>query len=98
MGPTRQLDPHVIETETEPVAPLYGRGQSSSTARLPAVTSTRDDPRDLAHLLSYLVGPLVGASDDGGDHGGSEEWDSGATPVETMAKQSKARTSFYGLR
>ena len=67
-------------------------------ASSPAMTSTRDDPRDLAHLLSYLVGPLVSASDDGGDHGGSEERDGGATPVETTAKKSQAQTSFYGLR
>ena len=56
------------------------------------------DPRDLAHRLSYLVGPLVGANDDGGDHGGSAELDGGAMPVEAMVMQSKARTSFYRLR
>ena len=65
--------------------------------RLPAVTSTRDDPRDLAHLLSYLVGPLVGASDDGGDHGGSEERYAGGTPVEATVAQPRARTSIYEL-
>ena len=64
----------------------------------PAVTSTRHDLHDLAHRLHYLVGPLVGASDDGGDHGGSEELDGGATPVETTATPSKARTSIYELR
>ena len=74
------------------------RGQSSSTARLPAVTSTRDDPRDLAHLLSYLVGPLIGASDDGGDHGGSEELDGGAMPVEATTIPTKERMSTYVLR
>ena len=62
------------------------------------MTSTRDDPRDLAHLLSYLVGPLVGASDDGGDHGGSEERDGGGTPEEATAAQPKARTSINELR
>ena len=43
------------------------------------MTSTLHDPRDLAHGLSYLVGPLVGASDNCGDHGGTEEQDGGAT-------------------
>ena len=91
-------DPHVGETRTEQAALSYWRGQSSPTARLSAVTSTRDDPRDLAHLLSYLVGPLVGASDDGGDHGGSEERYIGGTSVEATAAQPRARTSIYELR
>ena len=62
------------------------------------MTSTRDDPRDLAHLLSYLVGPLVGASDDGGDHGGSEERDGCGTPEEATTSQPKAQTSINELR
>ena len=74
------------------------RGQSSPTARLPAVTSTLHDPRDLAHRLSYLVGPLIGASNDGGDHGGTEERNGGAMPVETTTITTKARKRFYGLR
>ena len=90
MGPAGQGTPRVGDTEQSSGAARCWRGQSSPTARLPAVTSTRDDPRDLAHLLSYLVGPLVGASDDGGDHGGSEERDGGATPVETTTKKSQA--------
>ena len=90
-------DPRVSETRTEQAVLRYWRSQSSLTVNSPAVTSSRWDLLDLAHRLVYLVGPLVGASDDGGDHGGTEEWDGGATLVEAMAKQSKARTSFYGI-
>ena len=86
MGPTRQLDPHVIETETEPAALTYGRGQSSSTARLPAVRSSRRDLRDLAHLLNHLAGPIVDAMHGGGIHGGTAEPNNGAMPTETTAK------------
>ena len=86
MGPTRQLDPHVIETETEPTAPLYGRGQSSPTARLPAMRSSRCDLRDLAHLLNHLAGPIVDADDDGGGYGGSARWDNGGMPEEAAVK------------
>ena len=64
----------------------------------PAVTSTRHELRDLAHRLVYLVGPLVGTSDDGGDHGGSEERDDGGTSVEATAAQPRAWTSIYELR
>ena len=85
MGPTRQLDPHVIETETEPAALTYGRGQSSPTARLPVVRSSRRDLRDLAHLLSHLAGPIVDGKDDGGGNGGAAGLDHGKTPVEATA-------------
>ena len=98
MGPTRQLDPHVIETETEPAAPLYGRGQSSPMARLPAVRSSRRDLRDLAHLLSHLVGPIVDGKDDGGGNGGAARRDDGDTPATTSAAQPKVRTSTRVLR
>ena len=98
MGPTRQLDPHVIETETEPAALTYGRGQSSSTARLPAVRSSRRDLRDLAHLLSHLVGPIVDGKDDGGGNGGAARRDDGDTPATTSAAQPKVRTSTRVLR
>ena len=98
MGPTRQLDPHVIETETEPAALTYGRGQSSSTARLPAVRSSRRDLRDLAHLLSHLAGPIVDSRDDGGGHGGAAGLDYGGTPVEATARHKGARTSIPELR
>ena len=86
MGPTRQLDPHVIETETEPAAPLYGRGQSSSMARLPAVRSSRRDLHDLANLLSHLAGSIVDGNDDGSGYGGAAGLDHSGTPVEAMAK------------
>ena len=98
MGPTRQLDPHVIEMETEPAALLYGRGQSSPTANLPTVTSSRRDLLDLAHLMSHLAGPIVDASDDGGGNGGAARRDHGGTPVEATAKHKRAQTSFPGLR
>ena len=62
------------------------------------MTSTRDDPYDLTRRLNYLAGPLIGASDDGGDHGGSEERDGGGTPEEATAAQLKARTSINELR
>ena len=55
-----------------------------------AMTSTLHDTRDLAHPLRYLVGPLTGANYDGGGHGGSEEQDGGATPVEATVKSSDA--------
>ena len=97
-GGTREpVTPHVSETRTEQATLRYWRGQSSPTARLPAVTSTRGNPSDLEHLLSYLVGPLIGTSDDGSDHGGTEERDGGATPVETTATQPNVRTSIYVL-
>ena len=64
-------------------------------ASSPAVTSSPRDPRDLAHRLVYLVGPLIGASDDDGDHGGTEEWDGGGTPAMASAAQPDARTSIY---
>ena len=54
------------------------------------MTSTLHDTRDLAHQLRYLVGPLAGANYDGGGHGGSEEQDGGAMPVEATTKSSDA--------
>ena len=58
------------------------RGQSSPTARLPAVTSSPSDLLDLAHLSHHLAGPIVDASDDGGGHGGAVALDDGEAPVE----------------
>ena len=56
----------------------------------PAMMSTLHDTRDLAHRLRYLVGSLAGANYDGDGHGGSEEQDGGATPVEATVKSSDA--------
>ena len=98
MGPTRQLDPHVIETETEPAALTYGRGQSSSTARLPAVRSSRRDLRDLAHLLSHLAGPIVDGKDDGGGNGGVEVRVDGETLVWATVARTDAVPSITELR
>ena len=98
MGPAGQLTPPVIETETEPAALTYGRGQSSPTVRLPAVRSSRRDLRDLAHLLSHLAGPIVDGKDDGGGNGGAARRDDGDTPATTSAAQPKVRTSTRVLR
>ena len=99
IGGTRWTeDPHVGETRTEQAALRYWRGQSSPMANSPAMTSSRWDLLDLAHLLHYLVGPIVGASADGGGHGGTARRDDGGTPVTTSAAQSNARTSIYELR
>ena len=78
-------------------AALRWRGQSSPTANLPAVTSSHDDLRDLAHRLSYVGGLLVGASGYGGGHGGVEVRVDGETPVEATVTQTQARTSIYEL-
>ena len=98
MGPIGQRTPHVIETRIEQAVLLYWRGQSSPTANLPAVTSSRRDLLDLAHLLSHLAGPIVDSSDDGGSNGGAARLDYGGTPIEATAKHKRARTSFPGLR
>ena len=92
------VDPTGQRDKTEPVALLYGRGQSSPTANLPTVTSSRRDLLDLAHLMSHLAGPIVDASDDGGGNGGAARRDHGGTPVEATAKHKRAQTSFPGLR
>ena len=97
MGPTGQLTPPVIETETEPAALTYGRGQSSPTARLPAVRSSRCDLRDLAHLLSHLASPIADGKDDGGGNGGAARRDDGETSVKATVTQTQARTSIYEL-
>ena len=97
MGPFGQRTPHVIETKTGPVALLYWRGQSSSTANLPAVTSSPDVLLDLAHTMLYLVGLLVGAINGGGGHGGAEVRDDGEMPVEATTTRSNATPSIIEL-
>ena len=98
MGPVGQGTPHVIEMKIEPAALLYWRGQSSSTANLPAVTSSPDVLLNLAHTMLYLVELLVGASIGGGGHGGAEVRDDGETPVEATAAPTKAWTSISRRR
>ena len=95
MGPAGQLTPPVIETEIEPAALTYGHGQSSPTARLPAVRSSRRDLRDLAHLLSHLAGLIVDGKDDDGGNGGAARRDDGDTPVTTSVAQPNVWTSIY---
>ena len=97
-GTYASVGPTCHRGETEPAAPLYGRGQSSSPVRLPAVRSSRCDLRDLAHLLSHLAGPIVDSRDDGGGYGGAAGLDYGGTPVEAMARHKGAWTSFPELR
>ena len=92
------VDPTGQRDKTEPAALLYGRGQSSPTANLVAVTSSQRDLLDLAHLLNHLAGPIVDASDDGSGHGESVVLDDGAMPVEAMAARSNARSSITELR
>ena len=92
------VDPTGQQDKTEPAALLYGRGQSSPTANLPTVTSSRRDLLDLAHLLNHLAGPIVDASEDGGGHGGAVALDDGATPVEATAARSNATPSITELR
>ena len=97
MGPVSQGTPHVIETKTEPAALLYWRGQSSPTARLPAVTSTPGVLLDIAHTTIYLVGLLVGASNGGGAHSGAVALDDGEASVEATATRSNATPSITEL-
>ena len=84
VGPTCHRD------ETGPAALPYGCGQSSSTARLPVVRSSRRDLRDLAHLLSHLASPIVDGNDDGGGYGGSARRDNGGMPEEAAATRPRA--------
>ena len=72
--------------------------QSSTAVSSPAVTSSPRDLRDLAHRLSYSVGPLVWAMHGGGAHGGAVALDDGATPVEAMTTQTNATPSVTELR
>jgi len=62
------------------------------------VTSSPRDLRDLAHRLSYSVGPLVWAMHGDGAHGGAVALDDGATPVEATATQTNATPSVTELR
>ena len=64
------------------------------TVNLPAVTSSHDDLRDLAHRLSYMGGLLVGASGYGGSYGGTAGQNDGGTSEEATAEQAQARTSI----
>ena len=68
--------------------------QSSTAVSSPAVTSSPRDLRDLAHRLSYSVGPLVGAMHGGGAHGRAVARDDGGTPVVTTTAPTKAWTSI----
>ena len=92
------VDPTGQRDKTEPAVLLYGRGQSSPTVNLPAVTSSRRDLLDLTHLLNHLASPIVDASDYGSGHGGAVALDDGATPVEAMVARSNTTPSITELR
>ena len=94
MGPAGQRTPRVIDPKQGSYAARRWRGQSSTAASSPAVTSSPRDLRDLAHRLSYTVEPLVGVSNGGGAHGGTEVRADGETPVEATAAPTKAWTSI----
>ena len=91
-------DPLVSGTKTEPAALLYGRGQNSTAASSPAVTSSPDFLLDLAHLMSHLAGPIVDSRDDGSGYGGAAGLDYGGTPVEATARHKGAQMSIPELR
>ena len=93
MGPAGQGTPRVSDSKQGSGAAQRWRGQSSM-----AVMSSLRDLRDLAHRLSYTVGPLVGASNGGDGHGRAKVRDDDETPVEATATQSNATPSIYGLR
>ena len=59
---------------------------------------TLEHPHDIAHKLSYLVGPIAGANDDGGDHGGTAVWFDGEAPGPTEAARSRVTLRLYILR
>ena len=84
-----------VRQEQSRYAALWWRGQSLPTVNLPAVTSSHDDLRDLAHRLSYVGGLLIGASGYGGDYGGTAGRNDGGSSEEATAKQAQARTSIY---
>ena len=98
MGPVGQRTPHVSETEQGSGAARCWCGQSSPTASLPAVTSSRRDLRDLAHLLSHLAGPIIDGKDDGGGNGGAARRDDGETSVKATVAPTSATPSIYGLQ
>ena len=95
MGPVRQTTPHASDPKQGSGAARCWCGQSSPTASLPAVTSSRRDLRDLVHPLSHLAGPIVDGKDDGGGNGGAARRDDGETSATTSAAQPKVRTSNY---
>ena len=81
MGPTRQLDPHVIETKQSSGAAWHCAAAARRWRASPAMTSMLRDLRDLAKLLSHLAGLIIDSRADGGDHGGTAGLDHGGTPV-----------------
>ena len=62
------------------------------------MTSMLRDLRDLAKLLSHLVGLIVDSRADGGDHGGTAGRDIGGTPVWAMVARTNAALIITELR
>ena len=98
MGPTRQLDPHVIETKQSSGAAWHCAAMARRWRASPAVTSSPDLLLDLARLMSQMAGPIANSRDDGGGNGGAAGLDHGGTPVEATVKRKRAQTSIPGLR
>ena len=98
MGPTRQLDPHVIETKQSSGAAWHCAATARRRRASPAVTSSLDLLLDLARLMSQMAGPIADSRDGGGGNGGAAGLDHGGTPVEAMVTQINAWTSISGLQ
>ena len=98
-GTREQLTPHVNETRTEQAALLDAALPKSIDGELHRRRHLYYcDPCDLAHRLSYLVGPLAGANDDGGGHGGVADMVYGDTPAMTARILSRDTLSCYPRR
>ena len=54
-----------------------------------------EHPHDIAHTLSYLVGPIVGANDDGGEHDGIAAWHGSAPAISGQGKARRERLWYH---
>jgi len=88
-------DPTCHRDETGPAALLYRRGQNSTAASSPVVTSSPDFLPDLAHLMSHLASLIIDSRDDGSGNGGAARLDYSGTPVMTSVAQPNVQTSIY---
>ena len=76
------MGPCVSETKIEETA-LLDADRSNFTDDVPLRRRHQHHrlPHNIAHLLSYLVGPIAGANDDGGVNGGTTAQIDGETPT-----------------